>query len=65
MAILEVKGLTRRFGGLVAVNNLDFSVAPGEILAVIGPNGAGKSTAFGLVSGFLRPDAGTREFRRP
>ncbi len=62
MAILEVKGLTRRFGGLVAVNNLDFSVAQGEILAVIGPNGAGKSTAFGLVSGFLRPDAGRVSF---
>jgi branched-chain amino acid transport system ATP-binding protein len=62
VAILEVKGLTRRFGGLVAVNNLDFSVEPGEVLAVIGPNGAGKSTAFGLVSGFLKPDAGRVRF---
>jgi len=62
VAILEVKGLTRRFGGLVAVNNFDFSVEQGEILAVIGPNGAGKSTAFGLVSGFLKPDAGRVNF---
>ena len=44
--ILEVKGATKRYGGLVAVNNVSFSVNEGEILSVIGPNGAGKSTLF-------------------
>lgn len=57
-AILETKGLTRRFGGLVAVNNLDLTVAEGEILGLIGPNGAGKSTVFALVSGFLPVTSG-------
>jgi branched-chain amino acid transport system ATP-binding protein len=60
--ILEVSGLTRRFGGLVAVDNVDFAVEPGEILAIIGPNGAGKTTVFNLVSGFLRPDGGRVAF---
>ena len=58
MAILEIKNLTRRFGGLVAVNNLDFSISAGEIVALIGPNGAGKTTAFSMISGFQKPDAG-------
>ena len=62
MPILEVSGLTRRFGGLVAVDNVDFAVEPGEILAIIGPNGAGKTTVFNLVSGFLRPDGGRVAF---
>jgi len=51
--ILETKALTKRFGGLVAVNELDLQVQQGEILGLIGPNGAGKSTVFNLVSGFL------------
>src|SRR5687768_12778156 len=55
---LEVKALTRRFGGLTAVNNVSFSVSAGEILSIIGPNGAGKSTCFKLISSFLAPSSG-------
>jgi branched-chain amino acid transport system ATP-binding protein len=61
--ILEVEGLTKRFGGIIAVNNLNFDVTQGEILGLIGPNGAGKTTVFNLISGFLRPDSGTVKFR--
>src|SRR5689334_1273995 len=56
--MLEVSGITKRFGGLVAVNNVSFSVREKEILSVIGPNGAGKSTLFKLISSFLRPTTG-------
>ena len=56
--ILEVRGLTRRFGGLTAVGNLDFSVQPGEIIGLIGPNGAGKTTLFNLLMGLIKPSAG-------
>lgn len=56
--ILEVKGVTKRFGGLTAVNNVSFDVNSGEILSVIGPNGAGKSTLFKLISSFLKTSAG-------
>jgi branched-chain amino acid transport system permease protein len=56
--LLEVEGLTKRFGGLVAVNNMDFSIRAGEILALIGPNGAGKSTMFNLIAGALHADEG-------
>ena len=62
MAILEIKNLTRRFGGLVAVNNLEFSINAGEIVALIGPNGAGKTTAFSMISGFQKPDSGSIVF---
>jgi branched-chain amino acid transport system ATP-binding protein len=57
--LLEVRGLTKRFGGVVANRDVSFSVSPGELVGVIGPNGAGKSTLFDLITGFTRPDAGT------
>ena len=60
--ILVVSDLSRRFGGVVAVDRVDFQVAPGEILGVIGPNGAGKTTCFEMVAGFTRPNAGTVVF---
>jgi branched-chain amino acid transport system ATP-binding protein len=58
MALLEVSGLTRDFGGLRAVSSLSFNVEAGEILGLIGPNGAGKTTVFNLITGFLRPTSG-------
>jgi len=58
VALLEVKGLTKRFGGLTAVNNLALAVEEKEILGLIGPNGAGKSTVFNLISGSHPPTAG-------
>ena len=58
MTLLEVRGLTRRFAGLVANDSVSFSVDEGEIVSIIGPNGAGKSTLFGCITGFLKPDAG-------
>jgi branched-chain amino acid transport system ATP-binding protein len=61
-SILEVRNLTRRFGGLVAVSDVSFDVEPNEILSVIGPNGAGKSTIFKLISSFLRPTKGEVRF---
>jgi branched-chain amino acid transport system ATP-binding protein len=60
--LLETVGLTRRFGGVVAVDDLDLRVEQGEILGLIGPNGAGKSTAFSMISGFLRPTGGRITF---
>ncbi len=63
MSVLEVRGLAKHFGGLQALKDLSFSVGDGEIVALIGPNGAGKTTVFGLVSGFLEPDAGDITFR--
>jgi branched-chain amino acid transport system ATP-binding protein len=57
-SLLDVQGLTKRFGGVVANHDVSFRVAPGELVGVIGPNGAGKSTLFDLITGFQRPDAG-------
>ena len=56
--MLDVERLSRRFGGLQAVNAVSFGVAAGEVLSVVGPNGAGKTTLFNLITGVLRPDSG-------
>jgi branched-chain amino acid transport system ATP-binding protein len=58
MSLLSVERVSRRFGSLVAVNDVSMSVEPGELRAVIGPNGAGKTTFFNMISGFLAPTSG-------
>jgi branched-chain amino acid transport system ATP-binding protein len=58
-ALLQVRGLTKSFGGLTAVRDVSFAVAPGEIMGLIGPNGSGKTTTLNLVSGLLAPDRGS------
>ena len=58
MTMIEVNNLTKRYGPLVAVNNLNLSVAQGEVLGFLGPNGAGKSTTMKMLTGFLAPDEG-------
>ena len=63
MVILEVRGLVKSFGGLIAVNNLDFNVNQNEIFAIIGPNGAGKSTIFNLITAYLKPTEGRIKFQ--
>ena len=60
--LLEVRGLTKRFGGLSAVSKLDLHVNEGEIVSIIGPNGAGKTTCFNAITGVYRPAAGTVYF---
>jgi branched-chain amino acid transport system ATP-binding protein len=62
MALLEVGSLSKRFGGVHAVNDVTFRVEEGMIKAVIGPNGAGKTTLFNMVSGFIAPDRGSVTF---
>jgi branched-chain amino acid transport system ATP-binding protein len=62
MTLLEMKGLSKRFGGLAAVDDVDFHADPGEIVSVIGPNGAGKTTLFNIVTGFYQHEQGTIEF---
>lgn len=61
--ILEVQGVTRRFGGITAVNNASFEVEQGKITGVIGPNGSGKSTVFNLITGVDAPDSGKILYR--
>ena len=61
-ALLELSGVSMRFGGLVALERLDFAVEAGAIVAMIGPNGAGKSTVFNLITGIYRPAAGRISF---
>ncbi len=62
MSLLEVENATLKFGGVVAVNDLSFSVKEGEVYAIVGPNGAGKSTVFNLISRFYDPFAGSIHF---
>jgi neutral amino acid transport system ATP-binding protein len=69
-ALLEVDGLTKRFGGVTAVDSCSFAVPEGSITALVGPNGSGKTTAFNLITGYARADAGSVRFagaavRRP
>jgi branched-chain amino acid transport system ATP-binding protein len=60
--VLEVRGLSKSFGGLRAVRDVDLDVAQGRIIGLVGPNGAGKTTCFAMIAGFLRPDAGRVRF---
>ncbi|HZL39349.1 MAG TPA: ABC transporter ATP-binding protein [Pseudolabrys sp.] len=62
MSVLEVKNATKRFGSLVAVQDVSLKVGAGELRAIIGPNGAGKTTFFNLISGFFGPSLGSIEF---
>jgi branched-chain amino acid transport system ATP-binding protein len=62
MSVLEARGVSKRFGSLVAVRDVSLAVNPGELLAIIGPNGAGKTTFFNLISGFFPPSMGTIVF---
>ncbi len=62
-ALLEVEGLSKSFGGLRALDDVDISCTPGEMLGIIGPNGAGKTTVFNVVTGFTRPTSGEIRFR--
>lgn len=60
--LLEIRGLTKNFGGLIAVDQFSMSVGEGQIVGLIGPNGAGKTTVFNLITGIIRPSAGKVEF---
>ena len=63
MSFLTVQGLSVRFGGLKAIEDMNFEVREGEVLSLIGPNGAGKTTAFNAITGYLAPSAGEMVFR--
>jgi ABC-type branched-subunit amino acid transport system ATPase component len=60
--ILRIEGVTKRFGGLVAVNNVSFDVPKGQVFALIGPNGAGKTTLFNCITGLFQPTLGNLDF---
>jgi len=62
MALLSVRNVTRRFGGIVAIDEVSLDVEPGQIVGLIGPNGAGKTTLFNVVTRLYRPDSGELEF---
>ncbi len=62
-ALLEVDAISRRFGGLLALKDVSFSIMPNEIVGLIGPNGAGKTTCFNVVSGVMRPSSGAIRFK--
>jgi branched-chain amino acid transport system ATP-binding protein len=61
-ALLEVSGINKHFGGLHALRNVSFSIAPAEIVGILGPNGAGKTTLYNLLTGFIPPDSGSIVF---
>src|SRR5512135_635044 len=63
MALLEVDGISKAFGGLQAVKGLSFTLESGEIFGIIGPNGAGKTTAFNMIAGYFPPDSGRIRFK--
>jgi branched-chain amino acid transport system ATP-binding protein len=63
MSLLALDGVTKRFGGLTAVNRVSFTVEAGQVVGLIGPNGAGKTTVFNLITGNYRPDEGTVRFQ--
>ena len=63
MSFLEINQLCKSFGGLMAIRDLDFEVAQGEIVGIIGPNGSGKTTALNLITGFLKPNSGKISFQ--
>jgi len=63
MPVLETRRLTKQFGGLVAVNGVDYAIEPGELRSIIGPNGAGKTTFFNMIAGDLRPTSGQVIFK--
>jgi branched-chain amino acid transport system ATP-binding protein len=62
--ILEIRNLSKAFGGLQAITGLDLEVNPGDLVGIIGPNGAGKTTLFNLITGFIRPDSGEVWFKK-
>ena len=61
--LLQATGVVKRFGGLLAVNNVDFSIPRGSIVSLIGPNGAGKTTFFNIIAGIYDPTGGTVDFK--